>query len=203
MRLRAESEGEVGLLAGGASEEGGAAGLVVSIDVGPGAVGLEVAVVGDTGRRASSRGVVGAAAAAGGVSGVGVDEAVGLAAQRETGRVEGALELGGAVGTEILGAFSDGAAHIVGNTHGEIVTVNEGDIVVILAISSSQGPLGEGCRGNTSAGVGVTEETTIAATVGARVRSRVACEVAVPAGPDTTSLPVVGDVEGPGGEGGG
>jgi hypothetical protein len=203
MRLRAESEGEVGLLAGGASEEGGAAGLVVSIDVGSGAIALEVVVVGDAGRRASSGGVVGTAAAAGRVSLVGVDQAVGLAAEREAGRVEGALEIGGAVGAEILGALSDGAALVVVNAQGEIVAVNEGDVVVIIAIGSGQGPLGKGCRGDTSAGVGIAEETTIAATVGARVRSGVSGKVAVPAGPDTTSLPVVGDGEDPAGEGSG
>lgn len=201
MRLWAEGEGKVGLLGGGAGEEGSAAGLVVSIDVGPGAVALEVVVVGDTGRRAGGGGVVRAAAAAGGVTGVGVDEAIGLATEGEASGVEGALELSGAVGAEILGALSDGASDVVGDTHGEIVTVYEGDIVVILAISSGQSPLGEGCGGDTSAGAGIALETTVAASIGARVGSGVGSEVAVPATPDTAGLPVVGDVEGPGGVG--
>jgi hypothetical protein len=171
----------VGTLTGGAGEEGGAAGLVVSIDVGPGAVALEVVVVGDAGRRASGGGVVGTAAAAGGVGGVRVDEAVGLAAEGEVGRVEGALGVGGAVGAEILGALSDGTAYVVGDTHGEIVAVHEGDIVVVLAISGGQGPLSKGCGGDTGAGAGIALETTIAATIGTRVRSRVGGKVAVPA----------------------
>ena len=70
----------VGLLAGWARPESGTARLVVSIDVAVGALALEVLVVGNTRLGAGRRGVVGAAAAAGRVAGVGIDEAVRLAA---------------------------------------------------------------------------------------------------------------------------
>ena len=65
---RAESDGVVGLLAGGAGEESSAARFVVSIDVGVGAGVLEVAVVSNTAGWASSGGVVRARAAVGRVS---------------------------------------------------------------------------------------------------------------------------------------
>jgi len=57
-KSRAEGDGVRRVLAGRASPEGGAARLVVGIRVSVRAVALEVLVVGDTGGRAGSRGVV-------------------------------------------------------------------------------------------------------------------------------------------------
>jgi hypothetical protein len=136
-----------------------------------------------------------AAAAAGGVSGVGVDEAVALAPKREPGRIEGAFEIARAVRAKVNGAIGDVAAYVVGDTQGEIVAVYEGDIVVVVTVCGAQCPLGEGGWGDTGTGVRVAGETTIAATVGARIRAGVGGEVAVPASPDTTGLPVIGDSE--------
>ena len=81
----------VGLLACWASPEGGAARLVVRVNIAVRATLLEVVVVRNTGRRARCWGVVGAAAAAGGVAGIRVDKTVGLAANCGSRGVERTL----------------------------------------------------------------------------------------------------------------
>jgi hypothetical protein len=194
---RAEGDGEVSLLAGWAGPESSAARLVVSIDVAVGAVALEVVVVGNTGLGARRGGVVATTAAAGRVAGVGIDKAITLTAKREASRVEWTLELSRAVRAEIDRAVSNVAADVVADAHGKIVTIDEGDVVVVLAVTGSQGELSESGGGNTSSGAGVTFQTTVAATIGTRVGSRVGAEVAVPASPNAASLPVLRNGERP------
>lgn len=52
-------------------------------------------------------------------------------------------------------------------------------IVVVRKTVDTQGELSEGCGRNTSTSVRIAEQTTVAATVKAGVRSRVGGEVAV------------------------
>jgi hypothetical protein len=96
-----------------------------------GAVLLEVAVVGNAGSRAGSRGVVRARAASGAVARVGIDKASRLAANREAAAVVRALERRRAVGAKVNWAVSDLAALVVGDTHGQVVAINEGDVVEV------------------------------------------------------------------------
>jgi hypothetical protein len=69
-------------------------------------------------------------------------------------------------------------------------------IIPILAISSAQSPLGDARRRNTCSRARVALETTVASTVGTRVRAGVGRKVAVAATPNAARLPVVGNVEG-------
>jgi hypothetical protein len=69
-------------------------------------------------------------------------------------------------------------------------------IVPVLTITSAQSPLSDTCWRHTSTSARVTPQSTVAATGEAGVGARVGREVAVAATPDTTRLPVVGDVEG-------
>ena len=73
------------------------------------------------------------------------------------------------------------AADVVGDADGEVVTVDEGHIVVVLTVTGSEGELGKGGRGDTGTSAGVALETAVAATVSAGVGSGVGAEVAVPA----------------------
>jgi len=140
---------------------------------------------------------VAAAAAAGRVSGIFVDKTIALAAKGEAGRVKWSLQGSGAVRAEVNRAGRLGATDVVSDLGREIVAIDERDIIVIPvpALSSAQGPFGEGSRRNTSAGAGITEESTVASTISARVGTRVRREVAVAASPDTTSFPVIRNVE--------
>ena len=114
-----------------------------------------------------------------GVCRVRVDETGGLAAHGEARGVEGALEVVRAVGAKVDGAVRDGAAHVVGDAHGQVVPVDERDVVVVEALAVAERPLRDGGGGHTGTRVAVALEAAIAAAVEARVRARVAGEVAV------------------------
>jgi hypothetical protein len=140
------------------------------------------------------------------VAGVGlvtieVGKACGLAADGEATGIIGSLKGSRAVGAEVDGALSNRAADVIGDTHGQIVSIDEGDIVPVRSTSSTQGPFSDGRGGNTSSGVRVAAQASIALSVKAVEGSL--GEVAVTTGPDTTSLPVVGNREGLDGPGGG
>jgi hypothetical protein len=147
---RAKGHGVVGLEGGRTREQGALGGLVVSVRVRVRAVALEVAVscrqpqvepamrngrcllvVRDTARRARLGRVVRARAARGAVAGVGVDEARALAADRRAGGVERALERVRAARREVDGTVRDAAALCVLDLHGQVVAVDERDVVVV------------------------------------------------------------------------
>ena len=56
-----------------------------------------------------------------------VGKARGLAADGEARGIIGSLEGSGAVGAKVDGALSNRAADVVGDTHGEIVSIDERD----------------------------------------------------------------------------
>lgn len=60
-----------------------------------------------------------------GLVAVEVGEASRLASDGEAGGVEGSLELGGAVGSEVLGTVGNGAPLVVRDPHGEVVPIDE------------------------------------------------------------------------------
>lgn len=122
-----------------------------------------------------------------------VGEASRLASDGEAGGIEGALEGRRAVGTEVLGALSDGASAGGADPHGEVVTVDKRDIIPV--VNSVKGELSEGSGRNTSAGAVVANQSTVAASSQAGLSTGLA-EVAVTPSPDPSSPPVVGDVEG-------
>jgi hypothetical protein len=149
---RAEGNGVVGLLAGGAGEESALRGLVVGVRIRVGAVRLEVAgeewsafvhvrrsrryepVVRHAAGRARRGRVVRARAARRAVRRVRVDQARALAADGEAGAVEGALERGRAVRAEVDRAVRDAAALVVRDAHGEVVPVDERDVIVVVTV---------------------------------------------------------------------
>ena len=65
-----------------------------------------------------------------------------------------------------------------------------------MVAAGVEGELRDGGRRNTSASVGVTLETAVAAAISAGIRAWVRREVTVATTPDATSLPVVRDSEG-------
>jgi hypothetical protein len=141
-----------------------------------------------------------------------VDQARALAADGEAGAVERPLERGWAVRAEVDRAVRDAAALVVVDAHGEVVPVDERDVVVVVAVRGRERELGERRGRDARAGVRVADEAAVAAAVEARVRAVVVGEVAVTTGlkrgqtarctnktpsayPDTASTPVVRDGE--------
>jgi hypothetical protein len=134
--------------------------------------------------------VVRARAARRAVRRVRVDEARALAADGEAGAVEGALERRRAVRAEVDRAVRDAAALVVRDAHGEVVPIDERDVVVVVAVRGRKRELGERRGRDARACVRVADEAAVAAAVEARVRARVAAEVAVTAGLATGEMDV-------------
>ena len=116
-----------------------------------------------------------------------------LAAERESTSIERPLERSRAVGAEVNSALRNRAADIVGDTHGQVVPVDEGDVVVVEALAVAERPLRHGGRGHTGTRVAVALKAAIAAAVEARVRARIRAEVAVAAAPDAAGYLREGD----------
>ena len=70
------------------------------------------------------------------------------------------------------------AAGVVADANGEVVAVDEGHIVVVLAIGRRKSPFSESSRRDTGASMGVTVKTAVAAAIYARVGSGISAEVA-------------------------
>jgi len=148
--------------------------------------------MGHTRRGASSRGVVASRAARWAVGWVGIDQAVRLTTDGEAGGVIRTLQSSRAVRAQVDTTVSNVEAGAGCDRDWQVVAIDEGYIVVIQSIGSGKSELSERCWRDTCAGVGVAEQTSIAATVETRVGSRVRREIAVTTTPDTTSSPVVG-----------
>jgi len=65
--------------------------------------------------------------------------------------------------TEVNRTVSDRAADIVGDSHGQVVPVDETDIVPIKSISSTECPFSHRRRGHTRSRMGITQQSTVAA----------------------------------------
>jgi len=59
--------------------------------------------------------------------------------------------------TEVNRTVSDGAADIVGDSHGQVVPIDETDIVPIKSISSTECPFSHRRRGHTRSRMGITQ----------------------------------------------
>jgi len=147
-KLWAESDGVVGLKVRVASEEGGLASLVICIGVGVRAIALEIIIELNSGRGASLRRVVAPRAAVGRVGLVSVEirKASGLAANRETGGVERALQRCWAVWSQVHRAIGDRASFIICDSHGQISAIHIGDIVEVFEAITFERKLCEGSR---------------------------------------------------------
>jgi hypothetical protein len=119
----------------------------------------------------------------------------GLAADWETSRIKGAFELGRAIWAQINRTRGYGTALIVVDSHRKVVPIDERDIIPVMPVSCTESPFPEGCGRNTGTCMGVTDKATIAATIKTRIWPRVGGKIAVAAGPDTASGPVIGHRE--------
>jgi len=117
------------------------------------------------------RRVVRTRATGGRVARVWIDKAVRLAPDRETGGVERTLQIGGAVRTEVDLTAWHTTAHIVVNSGWEIVTIDQADVVIVVAVCGRQTPFCQGGRRDTSSGVWVAHKAPIASPIQARVRA--------------------------------
>jgi hypothetical protein len=71
-----------------------------------------------------------------------------LTTYRESSGVERTFERGGAVWSEVDWAVCNGASLVVGDSHGEVVAVDEGDVVVVAAVVTRECPFRYGCGWN-------------------------------------------------------
>jgi hypothetical protein len=107
-----------------------------------------VLVEGDTARRARLRRVMRTRAASRTVAWILVDQARRLASNGVTPSVERALEWARTAGGKVDRAVRDTAALVVGDTHGEVPSIDEGDVEVVQPIRGGKGELGECSRRN-------------------------------------------------------
>jgi hypothetical protein len=138
-------------------------------------------VVWDTAVRARRGRVVRARAARRAVAGVGVDEARALAAHGGAGAVEGALECRRAARREVDRAVRDATALGILDLHGQVVAVDERDVVVVEPVRGGERELGERCGRDACARVRVADEPAVAAAGDTCVGAVVLGEVAVAA----------------------
>lgn len=132
---------------------------VISISICFRTVVLEIGIESNTARRACCRGIILATAAVGRICRISgkVCKARALAADREPTGVIGTLELSRAVRSKIDRTFGNWATLIIGDSHGQVVSIYKGDVVIVVAISPAESPFCHGCRGNTSTSMRITQ----------------------------------------------
>jgi len=194
LRRRAESNGVIRIAGARAGPQCRARALIVRISVAVRAVRLEVGVSGVATARARRRGVVLPTAACRGVGRVGIHVAGRLAPDGEARAVVRALERAGTVRAQVDRAVRDGATDVIRDRDGQVVPVDEGDIVVVVS-TRAQSELGKSSRRDAGAGGRIADQPAVAPAVQAGVGRSRAVEGAVPTGPDTARGPVVGNGE--------
>lgn len=85
----------------------------------------------------------------------------------------------------------DGAPFVVFDLHGNIETINQGDVIVVVSVSCGECPLGQRSRWHAGTSVGIAFQTAIATSIEACSCTIGVREVASPTSPDSPRLPVV------------
>lgn len=133
---RTEGQCVIGLLTRRAGPKGSAARFVISIDIGIGAVVLEVRIERNAGRRASLRGVVRTRAAGGRISRIGINQASRLATDGEASGIKGPLERSRAVWSKVDLTSGDMTPNVIVDSSRKVITIDKTDIVVVISVAS-------------------------------------------------------------------